>query len=153
QMSFNELYQLDRVRSQKDNGGRGNLVLLGQGDGRGVRPFAERILNVQRRKPRVGVLVIHELLTTDSNNDSLTLAGLRKALEANGYEVRDVVIKRASARWEPAADTLEESRLERVESELDTLDKDLRELDKELTEQEKDTKKLEEKSGEELQAL
>jgi hypothetical protein len=34
QMSFNEFYQLDRVGSKA---GRGNLVLLGQGeDGRGV---------------------------------------------------------------------------------------------------------------------
>jgi hypothetical protein len=155
QMSFNELYQLDRVRSQKDNDGRGNLVLLGQGDGRGVRPFAERILNVQQRKPRVGVLAIHELLTTESSNDTLTLAGMRKSLEANGYEVRDVVLKKGweaqTPGLEPTADTFEESKLERVESELETLDKDLKDLDKELAEQEEDTKKLREMRGEKLQ--
>ena len=64
QLSFNELYQLDKVHSKDDNGGRGNLVLLGQGeDGRGVRPFVHKILNLEQRRPRVGVLAIHQLLT------------------------------------------------------------------------------------------
>ncbi len=133
QMSFNELYQLDRVRSAADNNGRGNLVLLGQGsDGRGIHPFVRRILNVQQRRPRVGILVIHELLTSEGSEDTFTLAGLRKALQANGFEVHDVVLKKG---WEgrgpgleAAADTTEESKLERLESEIESLDEDIRDL-------------------------
>ena len=133
QMSFNELYQLDRVRSKDDNGGRGNLVLLGQGsDGRGIHPFVRRVLNVEQRRPRVGVLVVHRVLTTMGKRDELTLSGLRKALVAHGFDVRDVVIKKG---WEgrgpglqPAADTFDESNLERLEARQESLDEDVKEL-------------------------
>jgi hypothetical protein len=132
QMSFNELYQLDKVQSQQDNGGRGNLVLLGQGaDGRGVGPFVRRILNLEQRKPRVGVLVIHQLLTTRGEEASLTLAGLRKALTLHGFEVKDVVLKKGWDRGgfpEAAADTFEESRLEELEGELADLEDSVKEL-------------------------
>src|SRR5262249_31202442 len=75
-LSFNEFYQLDKVASRKANGGRGNLVLLGQGDdGRGIRPFVRKVLNVQQRRPRVGVLVIHELLTTRGTEPVFSLSG------------------------------------------------------------------------------
>src|SRR5262249_48837634 len=88
QMSFNELYQLDKVAARRDNGGRGNLVLLGQGeDGRGIRPFVRRVLGLEQRKPRVGILVIHELLTSEGSEDSIALTGLRKTLTAHGFEV------------------------------------------------------------------
>jgi hypothetical protein len=133
QMSFNELYQLDRVRSQQDNGGRGNLVLLGQGsDGRGIHPFVRRILNIQQRRPRIGVLVVHELLTSEGSEDSFTLAGLRRSLEAHGFDIRDVVLKKGwegrGPTLEPAADTTEETKLERLETELESLDEDVKEL-------------------------
>jgi hypothetical protein len=131
-LGFNEFYQLDKVSSEKDNGGRGNLVLLGQGeDGRGVRPFVRKIVNLEQRRPRIGVLVIHELLTTEGSEDVFTLAGLRKALEAHGFDVRDVVLKKG---WEgraplsPAADTFEETKLERLDAEVEGLEDDIREL-------------------------
>ena len=128
QMSFNEFYQLDRAASRQDGG---NLVLLGQGSqGRGVEPFARRILELEQRRPRVGILVIHELLTTEGSEPGLTLAGLRKALAAHGFDTRDVVLKRGwdSGRLEAAADTFEESKLDRLDSELADLDDDLKGL-------------------------
>ena len=135
-MSFNELYQLDKVQSREDNAGRGNLVLLGQGDdGRGVRPFVHKILNLEQRRPRVGVLSIHRLLTTEGTEPSLTQAGLRKTLTANGFDVVDVVVKKGWDRrgpLEPAADTFEESKLERLESELEELEDDVKGLEAEL---------------------
>src|SRR5262249_14262062 len=68
QLSFNELYQLDKVASRE---GRGNLVMLGQGaDGRGIEPFVRRVLNLEQRRPRVGVLVVHELLTTEGSEEA-----------------------------------------------------------------------------------
>ena len=59
-MNFNEFYQLDKTASKEADGGRGNLVLLSQG----VEPFARRLLAIEEKKPRVGVAVIHELLST-----------------------------------------------------------------------------------------
>lgn len=133
QMSFNEFYQLDRVGSKA---GRGNLVLLGQGeDGRGIHPFVRRILNLQQRRPRVGVLVIHELLTTEGTDDLFTLAGMRKTLTVNGFDVKDVVLKKGwerGGRIEAAADTFEESKLERLEAELESVNEDIKDLDAEL---------------------
>jgi hypothetical protein len=140
QLRFNEFLQLDRVASQQANGGRGNLVLLAQGvpregipfSGRGVEPFARKVLNVEERKPRVGVLVVHELLTTEGSEDAFTLRGLRKLLEDHGFEVRDVVLKRgweSGSLPEPAADTFEESKLERLDADLDDLEADVKTLE------------------------
>jgi hypothetical protein len=132
QMSFNEFYQLDRKQSQQ---GRGNLVLLGQGeDGRGIHPFVRRILNLQQRRPRVGVLTIHEVLTTQSTEEGVTLAGLRHALTVNGFDVKDVVLRRwgGPTPFDPAADTFEESKLERLENELESVNRRIKALDNAL---------------------
>ncbi len=129
-LSFNEFFLLDREASQEANGGRGNLVLLAQGvpqkdvpfSGRGVEPFTRKVLNLEERKPRVGVLVVHDWLTTQGPIEPFTLSGLRKDLESHGFEVRDVVLKRG---WftggppEPAADSFEERKLENLESDRD----------------------------------
>lgn len=141
QMSFNEFYLLDRAKSQEANEGRGNLVLLAQGrgtkdhpaSGRGVEPFADKVLNVEERRPRIGVLVMHELLTTEGSEDAFTLAGLRKALETNGFEVRDVVLRRVGDTGpEPAADTFEESKLDRLDADLEDAKAELGALEAEL---------------------
>jgi hypothetical protein len=137
QMSFNELYQLDRVASKEAQHGRGNLVLLGQGeDGRGIGPFARKVLGLEQRKPRIGILVIHEILTSESPEETLTLAGLRKSLLANGFQVTDVVLKKGWDRpgftQEPAADTFEESKLERLDSELEDIEDDVKGLELEV---------------------
>jgi hypothetical protein len=136
QLSFNEFYLLDRVASQQENAGRGNLVLLAQGhgaSGRGVEPFARKVLDLEQRRPRVGVLVMHELLTTEGSEPAFTLRGLRKALEAHGFEVRDVVLRRfGDAGPEPAADTAEESKLDRLDADLEDLDAEIKDLKGEI---------------------
>src|SRR5262249_10843597 len=110
-LSFNEFYQLDKVASESADNGEGNLVLLAQGigtSGRGVEPFARKILNTDERRPRVGILVVHELLTSEGSEDVFTLRGLCKALETEGFDVRDVVLRKGweTGPLEPAADTI-----------------------------------------------
>jgi hypothetical protein len=147
QMSFNEFYQLDREASKKSQ----NLVLLGQGeDGRGIRPFVRRIRELEQKRPRVGILVVHELLTTTSVEDAFSLAGLRKALNAQGFDTHDVVIKRGwdSRRLEPAADTVAESKLDRIEAELAGLDEDIRDSREEAEELRKVLADLRPRKGE-----
>jgi hypothetical protein len=94
---------------------RGNLVLRYQG----VRPFVDKVLALDERRPRVGIAVIHEVLTT-RGPDEYGLAGLKKALTAHGFEVQDILLKR----WprfgppEAAAFTFEESKLDDLEQRL-----------------------------------
>jgi hypothetical protein len=122
-LSFNDFYQLDKTASQSADGGRGNLVLLPQG----VEPFAHKVLTIEERKPRVGVAVIHEWLTTEGL-DEFSMAGVRKALTANGFEVTDIVLKKKwgeAAEPEPSAHTYEESKYERLEEEVAEIDASL----------------------------
>jgi hypothetical protein len=159
QMSFNEFFLLDRQRSVADNGGRGNLVLLAQGrpwqegeavSGRGVEPFARKVLQLDQRKPRVGVLVMHELLTTEGSEGAFNLRGLRKSLERNGFEVRDVVLRRFSeaGQPEPAADTAEESKLDRLDADLEDFDAELQALRLEVRRREAEVAEMDLKQGE-----
>ncbi|MBY0229960.1 MAG: hypothetical protein K2W96_11820 [Gemmataceae bacterium] len=148
QMSFNEFYQLDRTESMK---GRGNLVLLGQGEeGRGVRPFVNRILALEQRRPRVGILVVHELLTSQGTEPELTLAGMRASLASHGFDTRDIVLKRGwdARRLEAAADTFEESKLDRLDLEILSLDEDIKENQADEKEQLKAQADLAAKPGE-----
>ena len=124
-LAFNEFMQLDKTASQQAQGGRGNLVLLPQG----VERFARRVLAVHERRPRVAVCVVHELLTSaypEGRGRFYTLAGLRQALTNHGFDVVDIVLKKnwVGARsvddLKPAADTREESKLERLEGEVVT---------------------------------
>jgi tetratricopeptide (TPR) repeat protein len=111
QLSFNDFYLLDKTLSQEDHGGRGNLVLLYQG----VEPFAHRILRLGEKKPRIAIATIHEVLTTGSQRE-IGLYGLRTALEARGFDVTDIVLKKESNTpplgLDPAVYSLEESKLE-----------------------------------------
>ncbi|MCS6865315.1 MAG: hypothetical protein RMJ56_00315 [Gemmataceae bacterium] len=118
-LTFNEFLQLDKTASRTFDNGQGNLVLLPQG----IDRFAQRILTVQERRPKVAVCVVHEALSTaraDGWRARYTMAGLRKALNDAGFDVTDIVLKK---NWgqpggtQPAADTREESALERLESE------------------------------------
>ncbi len=125
-LAFNEFLQLDKSASREADGGRANLVLLPQG----IDTFARRVLAVQERRPKVAVCVVHELLTTGAEDpdNRYTLAGLKRSLAAQGFDVVDVVLKKGwnSARslsdLKPAADTREESALERLEGELEDAD-------------------------------
>jgi hypothetical protein len=117
-LSFNDFYLLDKLASQQDETGRRNLVLLAQG----VQPFVRRLLSLGAPKPRIGIAVIHDVLTT-TGEDELGLQGLRKALEEHGFEVRDILLKR----WptfgmpEAAAYTTDESALDEMEQEEQVL--------------------------------
>jgi hypothetical protein len=113
-LSFNEFMQLDRIASDTEDEREANLVLLPQG----IETFARRVLAVQERRPKVAVCVVHELLTTGADNpkNRFSLAGLKKSLTAQGFDVVDVVLKkgwngaRSANDLKPAADTREESK-------------------------------------------
>ncbi len=122
-LSFDDFYQLDLTRSRPDSD-RGNLVLLNKG----VGPLVSRLLNLEEKKPKVGILVVHEVFTTEGPSEALALRGLKKALAEHGFEVRNVVLKRnlrgerfGGWRSDPAADTVEETRYERLRNRLDEL--------------------------------
>ncbi len=114
-LSFNEFYQLDKTASQE----RGNLVLLKQG----VEPFARKALNIDERKPRVAIGVIHDLLSTEGSGD-YSLRGVKKALEAHGFETRDVILKksRGFSLLGPGVYTFAESRYDRLDNEIKSLE-------------------------------
>src|SRR5262249_31342547 len=126
-LGFDQFFRLDKTTSQSANEGRGNLVLLAQGagdpSGRGVKPFADKVLNIDQRRPRVGLAVIHEYLTTRGPED-YGVPGLKKTLTAHGFEVRDVVLREGWGRGlpTPAVSTYEGSKLERLDQRLKTLD-------------------------------
>jgi len=141
-MSFNEFYQLDKSASKAANGGRGNLVLQPQG----AESFARRILAIQEKKPKVALAVVHEVLTSSGSQDApdqYIHTGLRKALEAHGFEVVDLILKR----WkedgppEPAAYNTVENRVDDLAEELEGIDANLREL-RDERKQAQETQKL-----------
>ena len=115
-LSFAEFYQLDKTSSKL---GGGNLVLLP----RGKEAFVRKVLSLEERKPKVGLAVIHPLLTTRETIEEYSAAGMRVALERNGFDVVDVILKRWSRGGPPtpAVTTYEESELERTESRYNLL--------------------------------
>jgi hypothetical protein len=126
-LAFSDIYLLDKQASQTEDKGQRNLVLLYQG----VKPFANKILNIDERKPRVGIAVIHEWLTTEGLDDyGYGLSGLKKALTSRGFEVKDIVLKRFSqfGAPEPAVFTLDESKLDRLEERLAVVNMNLKTL-------------------------
>ncbi len=137
QLSFNDFLRLDKTASREDNDGRGNLVLNRPRD---VDPTLNRIVNVEQRKPRVGVLVVHEALTSEGSLDFYTTAGVRKTLETNGFEVREVILKRerpgSGSLDEPAVDLLEDSKLDRLLDEQKQISLDLEDLNERIKREE-----------------
>ena len=121
-LSFNEFLQLDKTASEEANGSRANLVLLPQG----TENFARRVLAVQERRPKVAVCVVHEWLsTTDTTGQAeYSLGGLKRSLFDHGFDVIDIILKKnwddSSKDLEPAAYTVQESKLERLEGEFDS---------------------------------
>lgn len=149
-LSFNDFYLLDKTASQQANDGKGNLVLLYQG----VEPFARKVLNIDEKRPTIGIGVIHEWLTTEGPED-FGMAGVKKALSARGFQVKDILLKK----WfetdpkppEPAVYTYEESKFERLEEELAELEAAIKTLDKEVQLFNELTKDWQTKPLEELQ--
>jgi hypothetical protein len=128
-LGFHDIYQLDKQSSQEANDGRGNLVLLYQGK----EPFARKVLNIDEKKPRVALAVIHEILSMEGSEE-LGMAGVKKTLTARGFDTQDVILKKWSefAPPEPAVLTYDESKLERLEEELAGLDADIKNLEEGL---------------------
>jgi hypothetical protein len=125
-MSFSDFYRLDRTSSLREE----NLVLRSAG----VRPVTDRILNLESRRPRIALLVFHEALGSEGALELYSLAEARKALEARGFEVRDIITRREEGgRLVAAVDTLEDARLDRLRDEQDRLEEDLRLADAEIT--------------------
>jgi hypothetical protein len=121
-LAFHDVYQLDRKASQDANDGRGNLVLHYQG----VEPFARKVLNVEEKRPRIGVGVIHEILGLENNEDvqrELGMSGTKKALTSRGFDTRDIILKKwGDGPPEPGVLTADENRYERLDSEITELD-------------------------------
>ncbi|HZV03928.1 MAG TPA: hypothetical protein VE999_02460 [Gemmataceae bacterium] len=126
-LSFNDFYLLDKTASQDDRDGRGNLVLLYQG----VEPVARRLLHLEERRPRVGIAVIHPVLSSMRDHD-WGLRGLRQALEKRGFEVKDIVLKKWSQFAPPAAAaaTVDESALERLDERERAMENTIRNLER-----------------------
>jgi hypothetical protein len=122
-LTFNDFYQLNKTASQD----RGNLVLLNQG----VKPFADKVLNVQEKRPKIGIAVIHEWLTATEGYRDYGLAGLKKALTARGFDVQDVILKKWSrfAPPAPAVYSIDESKLDRLEERTAILDRNITTLE------------------------
>jgi hypothetical protein len=134
-LGFGDVFALDKKASQEANDGRGNLVLLDQG----VGPFARRILNVDEKRPRIAVGVIHELLSTEGASDAGTdigMRGVKKTLEAHGLDTRDLILKKWSefAGPEPATLTYDESKYERLEEQLAEIEAAIKILEQEKSE-------------------
>jgi hypothetical protein len=123
-LAFQEFYQLDRTASttiveatvdgkKAEREKFTNLVLLPQG----TKVFANRLEQLDAKKPKVGLLVIHPLLATKGEVDEYSAAGLRKSLEANGFEVVDVITRKWTGREEPTPtiNTYAEADLDDVE--------------------------------------
>jgi hypothetical protein len=123
-LGFQEIFQLDKKQSEKATGGRGNLVLHYQG----VGPFARRILNLDERRPRVAVGVIHEYLSTESDLDRYGMAGVRKALTDHGLDCRDILLKKWSEAGPPEAAvmTFDENKYEELDDQVNETDKMIR---------------------------
>lgn len=143
-LSFNDFYQLDKTASQE----AGNLVLLAQG----VEPFADNVLYIDQKRPRIAVGVIHEILSTEGESEELSMPGVRKTLAAHGFDVRDLVLKKG---WdmgtpEPTVLTFDESKYERLEAQRDDLREEVKSIEKELPLFQKLIKEWKEKPIEEL---
>jgi hypothetical protein len=118
-LGFNQFYLLDKTASRgkagltaEPNRATANLVLAPQG----TAAFVDTVLAVEQKRPRIGLLTIHPLLTTRQSNDTYSSPGLRLALERNGFDVIDVLLRRwQRGRSTPAADSYAEKELESSE--------------------------------------
>jgi hypothetical protein len=131
-LAFHDVYQLDRKASQEANDGRGNLVLHYQG----IEPFARKVLNVEEKRPRIGVAVIHEVLgmeNADEVNKELGMSGVKKALASRGFDTRDIILKKwGDGPPEPAVLTYGENRFESLENEITELGDTIKARTKEI---------------------
>lgn len=139
-LDFDDFYQLDQKLSLAAEDGRGNLVL----HSRGVEPLARRVFNLAERRPRVGILAVHEVFTSEGSDENpLGLSGLKKALELRGFEVANVLLKRIrgidemSESWEfdgAVVASLDETRYEQLRAEKDAIPTDVKQEEEAIQE-------------------
>lgn len=138
-LSFNDFHQLDKTASLENS----NLVLLNQG----VKPFADKVLNVESKRPKIGIAVIHQALAT-TGRDDIGLPGLKTALQSRGFDVQDIVLKKWSefAPPTPTISTIEESKLDELDEDqtiaevnLKSLERARQQIDEELQQLRKNT--------------
>jgi hypothetical protein len=108
-LSFDAFLQLDKTASRQANDGNGNLVLLQKG----VEPILRRVINLEERRPRVGLLVCHTLLSSKGKVPMYTAEGLGRTLANHGFDVRDIVLK-SDTTGDSAVATPEEMRVEEL---------------------------------------
>ena len=115
-MGFNEFLLYDKTASKADGQDKAerNLVLIPQGKDK----FVEKLLAVEARRPVVGIAVIHEVLSTQSDGEELSMPGVRVALERNGFAVKELILKSWGRQLVPAAQSVEEDELARVEGDF-----------------------------------
>jgi hypothetical protein len=137
-LAFHDVYQIDKVASQEDNGGQGNLVLNYQGE----LPIARKILNIEEKSPRIATAVVHPVLTlNDRQHPDLTMSGAKKVLDAYGFDSKDLLMRKTEEGGElspdPAVLTFEESRYEQIEEELGLLNESIKKLETDQAESNK----------------
>ncbi|MEI7684100.1 MAG: hypothetical protein WCL32_03680 [Planctomycetota bacterium] len=132
-LAFHDVYQIDKAASEAANHKNGNLVMNFQG----VEPFARKILNIEEKKPRLSLAVVHPALSmTSRDHPLLTMNGAKKALESQGFVANDILLRKQDGdgglSQEAAAETFDESRFEQIEEILPTLEERLAESEKAL---------------------
>lgn len=118
-LSFDGFLQLDKTASRRE-AGKENLVLRA----RGIEPIKTRLINLEQRRPRVGFVVMHPLLSTHGDMPMYTAEGLRKALTNHGFEVRDIILKSETS-GEAIVSTYEEARVEDLIDQRTRLEREL----------------------------
>lgn len=145
-LSFTDIYQLDKVASKE---GKGNLVLHYQGEA----AFARRIVHLGAQKPRIGVVVIHPDLGMHGSMDDLSMAAARKALEARGFETKDIITRKwGDFDFGPTVRTHDEYAFEELEEQIKLLEEEIGDRKKLVAALEKDCKYWEEASLKDLNA-
>lgn len=114
-LSFSDIYQIDTPSSIDKK----NLVLRYQGE----KPFANKIFNIEEKKPRVALAVVHPLLGFQNKDQPIfTMTGAKKLLDNYGFDAMDVMLRKigedGDLTEEPTALTYDESRYEQIEDEL-----------------------------------
>jgi hypothetical protein len=130
-LSFSDIYQVDTRGSIEKK----NLVLHYQG----VGPFANKIFNIEAKKPRVANAIIHPLLGFQNKMEPrYTMSGAKKVLDVYGFDTVDLMLRKLNKRGglteDPTALTYDESRFEQIENSLAGLEATIRDRQKELDE-------------------
>ncbi len=130
-LAFHDVYQTDKVASALAQNGQGNLVLNFQG----TEPFARKILNIEEKKPRLALAVVHPALSmTSPEHEMLTMNGAKKYLEKQGFLCKDILLRKQDGdgglSQEAAAVTFDENRFEQIEESLPSLEEHIAEGDK-----------------------